>query len=91
MSVGRRLGQEDLAAVTGRADPRGPVDVGPDVLAIRIERAVAGVEAHPDADRDAVRPRLRGETPLGVDRRRDGRRTARRNTAKMPSPSVFSS
>ena len=47
------------------------MDVRPDVLAIDIEEPVAAVEAHPDAERDVVRPRLGGQAALGVDGRPD--------------------
>ena len=66
----RGLRQQDLAAVPGAGDPRRPVDVRTDVLAIAVERAVAGVQAHPDVDRHALGPGLGGEPPLGVDRGR---------------------
>ena len=67
-AIRRGLREQDLAAVAGAADPGRPMDVGADVLAVRVERAVAGVEAHPDPDLGAVRPGLRGEVALGVDR-----------------------
>ena len=61
-----RLGQQDLSAVTGRHDPRRAVDGrAEEVAAARI--GVAGVDAHPDADRARVRPGLRSEGLLGRD------------------------
>ena len=71
-----RVGDDDLPAVAGRRDPRRVVHVDADVvLGIArcptiAEPALAEVEAHPDADRRAVRPRLGGERPLGRDRGR---------------------
>ena len=46
--IRRDLREQDLAAVAGAADPGRPMDVGADVLAVGVERAVARVEAHPD-------------------------------------------
>ena len=66
--IRRGLREQDLAAVAGAADPGRPMDVGADVLAVGVERPVAGVEAHPDPDLGAVRPGLGGEVALGVDR-----------------------
>jgi hypothetical protein len=72
-AVRRRLGQEDLAAVGRSRDPGRAVNVGADVLAVAVERSVAGVEAHPDAQLDPVGPRLGRQLPLGLDRGRDSR------------------
>jgi hypothetical protein len=44
------------------------MDVGSDVLPVGIERAVAAVETHPNAERYVTRPPFRGECTLGVDR-----------------------
>ena len=72
-AVGQRPGDEgpgliteqDLAAVGDRGDPRRPVDGVPDdVGAGRFD--VARVEAHPDADHDAIGPRLGGHGSLRV-------------------------
>jgi hypothetical protein len=70
----RGLGNEDLAAMTGGPDPRRPMDVRADVLAVRVEPAVAGVDSHSDAHRRIVRPGLGGECHLGGSRRGDGLR-----------------
>jgi hypothetical protein len=53
--------------VTGSRDPGRAMDVGADVFAVGVERAVAAVEAHPDPELDPVRPAFRGESPLSVD------------------------
>ena len=54
----RGLGDEDLPAVAGCADPRAPVDVHADVALVGDDR-LTGVDAHPDADRAG------GERSLG--------------------------
>ena len=61
----RRVGEEDLAAVAGRADPSRSMDADTDV-ALFVDVRLRGVQAHPHAYR-SVRKRA-----LGVDRRRDG-------------------
>ena len=61
----RRLGDDDLAAVRGGRDPRCSVDVYADVALVGHER-LAGVNAHPDADRPGL------ERPLRLDRGGDG-------------------
>jgi hypothetical protein len=48
------------------------VDVGADILAVRVEPAVAGVDPHPDADDGVVRPGLGREGLLRVDHGGDG-------------------
>ena len=69
--AGGRLGQQDLAAVTGRHDPRRPVHRGPEeVPAARLD--LAGVDPHPHPDRAPVRPRLREQPVLSGDRGRHG-------------------
>ena len=55
-----------MAAASGRAEPRRPHDVEPQV-ALAAERRLAGVEAHPDADVDAVGPLLRCVRALRFD------------------------
>ena len=52
------LGDEDLTAMAGRADPGGHVDVDPDVALVGADR-LAGVEAHPDLHPDVARPAAR--------------------------------
>ena len=69
--------QDDLGPGTGRADPRRPVDIRPDVAPIAIQDAGPRVDAHPDADLLAGRPRLGLQPALGVNGRRD-RRAGRR-------------
>ena len=69
--AGGRLGQQDLAAVTGRHDPRRPVHRGPkEVPAARLH--LAGVDPHPHPDRAPVRPRLREQPVLSGGRGRHG-------------------
>ena len=69
--AGGRLGQQDLAAVTGRHDPRRPVHRGPkEVPAARLH--LAGVDPHPHPDGAPVRPRLREQPVLSGDRGRHG-------------------
>ena len=65
-----RLREQDLAAVAGRADTRGPHDVEPEV-ALLADRRLARVEAHPHLDLGSVRPLVLGERPLCRDRARD--------------------
>ena len=80
----RRLGDEDLAAVPGRADPRRADDVQADV-ALLADGRLAGVQAHPHAHVDAAGPIVGGEGSLTVDggaRRRLARAgTSRRSVA----------
>ena len=68
--VARRAGDQHLAAVAGRADARGGVDVDPDVV-VGADDAGARVDAHPHAQLAVARPRLRCELLLGRRRRRD--------------------
>ena len=88
----RRLGQDDLAAVPDGGDPSRAVDVEAAVV-VAARMGLAGVQAHPDADRDAVRPGLGRERPLRVDggarprRRPPGRpRRARRPRSGRSTP-----
>jgi hypothetical protein len=69
------LRDEDLAAVPRARHAGRPVDVVANVRAVGVDDALAGVEAHPDADHGVWRPRLGGEGALGVHGRRDGRRS----------------
>ena len=69
--VDRGLGHHDLAAVRRRHDPRGAVDVEPDVVPGDDGRA-ARVDADADAHLDVVRPGRRGQSALQVDGRGDG-------------------
>ena len=66
-----RVGDDDLAAVGRRGDPRRAMDVQPHQARRRFGR-LAGVEAHAHVDLDARRPRLRGERTLCLDGRHDG-------------------
>ena len=70
--------QDDLPAVPRRGDPGGVVDVDPDVV-LRLaggapgpQAPLAEMEAHPDPDGRAVRPRLGRDGPLCGDGGRDG-------------------
>ena len=85
---GGRLRQQDLAAVTGRHDPRGPVDRGPEVVAAA-RLGLAGVDPHPDADRAPVRPRLARRARAGRRSRRVTASTGTAKTAIIPSPVVL--
>src|SRR5581483_7234180 len=53
-----RLREQHLAAVTGRGDASGSMDVDPDVALVRRGR-LAGVETHPDLHRPRRERRLR--------------------------------
>ena len=75
----------------GRRDARGPVDVGADVLAVRVEPAVAGVDPHPDADLRRRPATARRRAPAARRRRPRRRRTSAGTTTKNPSPSVLTS
>ena len=61
----RRLRDDDLAAVRGGCNPRRSVHVDADVALVGHER-LAGVDAHPNADRAGL------ERPLRLGRRGDG-------------------
>ena len=67
-----RLGDEDLAAVPGRADARRAVDADADIAVGAVVVASDGVDAHPDADLGAVWPAVVGQRMLGVGGCRDG-------------------
>ena len=86
--AGGRVGQQDLAAVTGRHDPRRPVHRGPEeVPAARLD--LAGVDPHPHPDR-ARRPATSARTARAE--RRVAAVTAPAGTAKTaisPSPVVL--
>jgi hypothetical protein len=61
--------QQDLAAVAGRRDPGGPVDVDPPVV-VPARSALPGVEPHPDPDLGIGEIALGGHgRPDGADRR----------------------
>ena len=64
----RRIGEEDLPAMTGGADARGAVDVDADVARHGAHRLTA-VQAHADPDLDAAGPGMCRERSLGVDAR----------------------
>ena len=66
-----RLGDEDLAAVAGRADPRGAHDVHPDIALVADVR-LAGVQPHPHPYLGALRPRVGGKRALALDCPADG-------------------
>ncbi len=67
----RRVGQQNLAAVTGGRDPSGTMDVEPDVV-VTAQAGHAGVQADSDAHRRIVRPRGARQFMLSHARRRDG-------------------
>jgi len=73
--VAGRLRDENLAAVTGRADACRAMDVQPDV-ALRRPHRLAGMQAHPVEDRDPIGPGVTGNRQLPVHGRKD--RGARR-------------
>jgi hypothetical protein len=72
--LARGAGDQHLSAVAGRADPRGAVDVQPDVV-ILSDLGLAGVDADPHADVDTRGPTLGSERPLRAHR--GGDRVAR--------------
>jgi len=55
------LGREDLPAVAGGHDSRGPVDAHPVVAALVGEDGLAGVHPHADAEHRTLRPVVRCE------------------------------
>jgi hypothetical protein len=67
---GGRVRQQDLAAVTGRHDPRRPVDGGPEVVATA-RLGLARVDPDADPDRARLRPLRREEPALGGGRGAD--------------------
>src|SRR5206468_9285386 len=73
--VARRSGDENLAAVRGCRDPCDEVHVEPDV-ALGPELGLAGVDAHPDAERGLAGPVLGAERLLRLGGRGDGIRGA---------------
>src|SRR5205823_11854171 len=62
--------EEDLAAVRRVGDPRGAMDIDPDVP-LATDPTFAGVDAHAHADGLAVRPPVTGEPALRHHRRSD--------------------
>ena len=84
-----RRGEQHLAAVTGRADPRGAVDVDPDVPLLAHDR-LAGVHAHPHAELLAVRPAVRRERALSRRRPRRPRRARARRRRRTRRPACRS-
>ncbi len=62
--------------MTGRADPGRAMHVEPDVAFGGVPR-FSGVDAHPVEHRGPVRPWVRSECELGIDRRLDGLTRAR--------------
>ncbi len=61
-----RLGDEDLAAVSGGHDPGGPVHHRPEVVAVP-DLGVTGVDPHPHLQRSGGLPALGTERPLGLE------------------------
>ena len=75
-----RVRDEDLAAVARGRDPRRSMDVETDIVGARGRAGrprLAGMEAHPDPHRRAVRPGRAGEGALRRGGRRDGFERAR--------------
>ncbi len=69
--IARRLRQQDLLAVAGRADPGGQMHADADVVIAR-RRGLAGVDSDAHADALVVGPGLRGQRELRLDGRPDG-------------------
>ena len=65
--VARRLREEDLAAVAGRADTCGPVDVESQIDAA-LDNGLTRMQAHADANYGQLRPRVGPDQLLGGDR-----------------------
>ena len=61
------LGDDDLAPMGRVGDPRGAVNLQPDVIGAD-KRCLARVDPHAHPDRVTVRPLLRSEADLSVDR-----------------------
>jgi len=59
----RHLRQHHLAAVRGRGDPRGPVQIHPD-MTVLIPGHLPGMQAHPGPDRIPARPVMGGQGAL---------------------------
>ena len=62
----RRLRDEHLPAVAGRADPSGAINRQARVAAAAGDR-LARVQAHPHLDLDALGPRMREQSQLTLD------------------------
>jgi hypothetical protein len=58
-------GEEHLPAGGRPGDPGRPVDVDADIV-VAAEHPLAGVQAHADPDREAVRPGVAGQGPLAA-------------------------
>ena len=65
---GGGLGHKYLAPVSDAHDPGCPVDFGT-VIVTRTRLALAGVQTHADPQHHRIRPRLRGQRDLCLDRR----------------------
>ena len=70
-----RCRNEHLAALTGCANPGCSIHGGPEVVAVTFVRCPS-VQAHTHPDPSVLRPALRDQLPLRVDRR--GRSSRRR-------------
>ena len=70
----RDAGDQHLAPVADREEPRDAIEGRPEVVAVACLGG-AHVEGHPDPDWDAGLARERGEAPLAVDRPVDRGRT----------------
>ena len=63
-----RAGNEDLATVARKGNPRGDVDSEAEVSRVS-QRWAAGVKADPNSERYALRPRPGANLPLDGERR----------------------
>ena len=68
---GGRVGEQDLASVRGRADPRRAVDADADV-AVVMQLRLGGVDTYPHAKTCSFGPVRGSDRTLGVDRGRNG-------------------
>ena len=71
-----RLGDEDLPAVPGRPDPRSPMDGEAGVAPVG-GHGLARVQAHANPDLNSLRPVVRHERALTLDRSEEGVARAR--------------
>jgi hypothetical protein len=60
------MGQENLSSMASLAEPRGSMDVQPNVAA-RSENRFAGVYSHAHRKKCAIRPRMDRKGPLRLD------------------------